>query len=83
MLILLVLKQHLHIQKILCFGKVREVLNHKLVGTSEEGGRAVALSEREEGQTVRKIHGSYEEVAARSGQDWHLGTQKTTYITYF
>lgn len=74
--ILSALKQHLHIQKVLCFGKVGEVLNHKLFGTSEEGGWAVGLSEGEEGQAVTKIHGSYQEVAACSGQDWDLRTQK-------
>lgn len=63
------LKQHLHIRKVLCFGKVGEVLNHKLFGTSEEGGGAVGLSKGEEGQAVTKIHGSYQEVAACSGQD--------------
>ena len=62
-------RQHLHIQKVLGFGKVREVLNHKLFGTLEEGGGAVGLSKGEEGQTVTKIHGSNQEVAAGPRQD--------------
>lgn len=70
------MKLHLHVQKILCFGKVGEVLNHKFFGTSEEGGWTVGFRNGEEGQTVTKIHSSYQEVAACSRQGWDLRPQK-------
>lgn len=68
--------QHLHVEKVLSFRQIAEVLNHKVFGTLEEGVRAVSLSDGEQTETIRKIQASYEKFIACLRKNRDLRTAK-------
>lgn len=68
--------QYLHVEKVLSFREITEVLNHKVFGTLEEGVRAISLSDGDQIETVRKIQTSYQKFGACPQKNRDLRTAK-------